>query len=155
MNNAADYIVVLNACVFVVVLWKYYKRHGVDIYTFLLFVWTASVLTSVAFFFINTFRDYSSITFLPLAVLSILLFISFKPIAKFRTAMVERVYLNNNGILIVIGYTFVVTYALYWLTNKMIPMRVSEKSERIGLDKTQHNEEYGTLVVERELAEYH
>ena len=58
------------------------------------------------------------------------------------------------GVVIVVGYTFVVTYALYWITNKMIPMRVSEKSERIGLDKTQHNEEYGTLVVERELAEY-
>lgn len=117
MNNAADYIVVLNACVFVVVLWKYYKRHGVDIYTFLLFVWTSSVLTSVVFFFINTFRDYSSITFLPLAVLSILLFISFKPIAKFRTAMVERVYLNNNGILIVIGYILVFVSIIPFVEN--------------------------------------
>jgi Amt family ammonium transporter len=40
------------------------------------------------------------------------------------------------------------SYALYWLTNKMIPMRVSPKSERIGLDKSQHDEEYATEVTE-------
>ena len=35
-------------------------------------------------------------------------------------------------------------------------MRVSEKSEVIGLDKSQHNEVYGVgmLTEERELAEY-
>ena len=57
---------------------------------------------------------------------------------------------------IVIVYSFAVTYTLYWITNKMIPMRVSEKSEVIGLDKSQHNEVYGVgmLTEERELAEY-
>ena len=64
------------------------------------------------------------------------------------------------GVLIVVVYTFVVTYALYWLTNKMIPMRVSAKSETIGLDKSQHNELYGVGMLtdadtDRELAEYH
>jgi Amt family ammonium transporter len=48
---------------------------------------------------------------------------------------------------IVFVYTFVVSYGLYWLTNKMIPMRVSRHSEEIGLDKSQHDEEYGSESV--------
>ena len=58
------------------------------------------------------------------------------------------------AVIIVCVYTFVVTYALYWLTNKMIPMRVSANSERIGLDISQHDEQYGMVEPERELAEY-
>lgn len=53
---------------------------------------------------------------------------------------------------IVVVYTFVVTYALYWITNKMIPMRVSPANEQIGLDRSQHDEIYGNS--DRELAEY-
>lgn len=44
---------------------------------------------------------------------------------------------------VVFGYTFIMSYALYWLTNKMIPLRVSLHSEEIGLDRSQHDEEYG------------
>lgn len=58
------------------------------------------------------------------------------------------------AVIIVFAYTFVVTYALYWITNKMIPMRVSPESERIGLDRSQHDEEYG-VEIDRELAEYY
>lgn len=58
------------------------------------------------------------------------------------------------AVVIVSVYTFVVTYALYWLTNKMIPMRVSAESEQIGLDISQHDEHYGMESGERELAEY-
>lgn len=47
------------------------------------------------------------------------------------------------AVVIVCGYTFVVSYILYWLTNKMIPMRVSPESEAAGLDKSQHDECYG------------
>ena len=47
------------------------------------------------------------------------------------------------GVLIVCAYTFVVSYALYWLTGKMVRLRVSAKSERIGLDVSQHSEVYG------------
>lgn len=57
------------------------------------------------------------------------------------------------AVIIVCGYTFIMTYALYWITNKMIPMRVSEKSEKIGLDMSQHDERYG-IETNRELAEY-
>src|SRR5574344_1969744 len=60
------------------------------------------------------------------------------------------------SVIIVIVYTFMVTYALYWITNKMIKMRVSEKNEKVGLDMSQHDELYGVemLTTSRELAEY-
>ena len=51
--------------------------------------------------------------------------------------------LHVLGLTIVCVYTFVVSLGLYWLTNKMIPMRVSAKSEALGLDISQHNEHYG------------
>lgn len=46
-------------------------------------------------------------------------------------------------LLIVFAYTFILSYFLYWLTNKIIPLRVSRHSEEIGLDLSQHGEEYG------------
>lgn len=52
---------------------------------------------------------------------------------------------------IVVGYTAGMSYLLYKLTNKMITLRVSEESENIGLDRSQHDEHYGRL---REIAEY-
>lgn len=59
--------------------------------------------------------------------------------------MVSRTTFFVNHILVIAGvcvYTFVVSYALYWLTDKIIPMRVSEWGEKVGLDASQHNEEY-------------
>ena len=56
------------------------------------------------------------------------------------------------AVIIVFVYTALMPYGLYWLTNKIIPMRVSEASERLGLDRSQHDEHYGRL---RELAEYY
>ena len=50
-----------------------------------------------------------------------------------------------NHVLVMAGvflYTFVMSYALYWFTDKIIPMRVSKRSEQLGLDASQHNEEY-------------
>lgn len=55
------------------------------------------------------------------------------------------------AIAIVFAYTATMSYALFWITNKMITIRVSEESEKIGLDISQHNEHYGRL---REIAEY-
>ena len=55
------------------------------------------------------------------------------------------------AVVIVFVYTFGVSYGLYWITNKMIPMRVGADCEEIGLDRSQHNEHYGRL---REIAEY-
>jgi len=56
------------------------------------------------------------------------------------------------ALVVVCAYTFVMSYALYWLTNKMIPLRVSRHSEEIGLDRSQHDEEYGN-EASTELAE--
>ncbi len=52
---------------------------------------------------------------------------------------------------IVIVYTAGMSWVLYFVTNKMITMRVSEQNEEIGLDRSQHDEHYGRL---REIAEY-
>ncbi len=57
------------------------------------------------------------------------------------------VFLIHLAAVVAVGvYTFMVSYALYWLTNKMIPMRVSARSEAIGLDISQHDEHYGVMA---------
>ena len=48
----------------------------------------------------------------------------------------------SDGVAIVIVYTFVVSMLLYWLTNRMIQMRVSPPCEEAGLDISQHDEVY-------------
>ena len=50
---------------------------------------------------------------------------------------------------IVVVYSFVVSYAIFKFINFVVPMRVSELEEELGLDETQHNEKYvqGTLLV--------
>lgn len=52
------------------------------------------------------------------------------------------------AIVIVFAYTFAMSMFLYWIVNKMIPMRVSRESERIGLDVSQHGESYNFADVE-------
>lgn len=52
------------------------------------------------------------------------------------------------AIVIVFAYTFVMSMLLYWVVNKMIPMRVSRESERIGLDVSQHGETYNFADAE-------
>lgn len=59
--------------------------------------------------------------------------------------MVSRTTFFLNHIMVIAGvcvYTFIISYCLYWLTDKIIPMRVSQWNEQIGLDASQHNEEY-------------
>lgn len=46
-------------------------------------------------------------------------------------------------LIMVFIYTFVMSYILYWITDKIIPMRVSRNNEKIGLDRSQHGEVYG------------
>ncbi len=60
--------------------------------------------------------------------------------------MISRTEFFWNHIIVLIMvfiYTFGMSYALYWLTDKIIPMRVSLGNEKIGLDRSQHNEVYG------------
>lgn len=61
--------------------------------------------------------------------------------------MISRGEFFMNHIIVLAGvfvYTFAVSYWLYWLTNKIVPMRVSGWNERVGLDSSQHGEEYGS-----------
>lgn len=52
-------------------------------------------------------------------------------------------FINHIIVLaIVFVYTFVMSYGLYWLTDRIVPMRVSGWNERVGLDSSQHGEEY-------------
>jgi Amt family ammonium transporter len=50
---------------------------------------------------------------------------------------------------IVVGYSFAVSYGIFKFINFIVPMRVSELEEELGLDETQHNEKYmqGHLIV--------
>ena len=61
--------------------------------------------------------------------------------------MISRSEFFMNHILVMAGvfvYTFAMSYGLYWLTNKIVPMRVSGWNEKVGLDSSQHGEEYGS-----------
>lgn len=60
--------------------------------------------------------------------------------------MISRGEFFMNHILVMGGvfvYTFAMSYGLYWLTDKIVPMRVSRWNEKVGLDSSQHGEEYG------------
>lgn len=54
-----------------------------------------------------------------------------------------KTFLFHLLTLVIVGiFAFGGSYLLYMLTNLIIPMRVSPKSERLGLDITQHDESY-------------
>ena len=62
------------------------------------------------------------------------------------------------AVAIVFVYAFVMSLFLYWLTDKMMTLRVSVRSERMGLDLSQHDEQYNfadsdSVEIEEELAE--
>lgn len=46
------------------------------------------------------------------------------------------------ALLLVSIFTFVGAYLLFKLTNKLIPMRVNDESEELGLDLSQHGEQF-------------
>jgi Amt family ammonium transporter len=50
---------------------------------------------------------------------------------------------------IVSVYSFVVSYGIFKLISVILPLRVTEQEEEMGLDESQHNEKYtqGTLLV--------
>ncbi|HEY6978737.1 MAG TPA: ammonium transporter [Chitinophagaceae bacterium] len=50
---------------------------------------------------------------------------------------------------VAVTYSFVVSYLIFKFINFILPLRVSEEEEDLGLDETQHNEKYvqGTLLV--------
>jgi Amt family ammonium transporter len=59
-----------------------------------------------------------------------------------------------KGAVIVIAFSFVVSFVIFKFINLIQPIRVSEEEEEMGLDESQHNEKYsqGTLLVEEKVA---
>ena len=58
-------------------------------------------------------------------------------------------FMQLKAMLIVVSYSFVVSYGIFKFINFILPLRVSTEEEVLGLDATQHNEKYlqGTLLV--------
>ncbi|MEO9004494.1 MAG: hypothetical protein ABI288_07145, partial [Ginsengibacter sp.] len=56
-----------------------------------------------------------------------------------------------KGLSIVVAYSFSASYGIFKFINWVMPMRVSEEDEEIGLDASQHDEKYlqGTLLVKK------
>lgn len=48
-----------------------------------------------------------------------------------------------KALLIVVSYSFVVSLLIFKFINFILPLRVSQQEEEIGLDATQHDEKYG------------
>lgn len=48
-----------------------------------------------------------------------------------------------KAMLIVVSYSFVVSFAIFKFINFILPLRVSSEEEEIGLDASQHDEKYG------------
>jgi Amt family ammonium transporter len=44
------------------------------------------------------------------------------------------------ALVLVMSYCFIVSYALYWISNFTRPLRVSAEDELLGLDLSQHGE---------------
>lgn len=62
----------------------------------------------------------------------------------------EFFFTQVKGAVIVIIFSFVVSFIIFKFINLIQPIRVSEEEEELGLDESQHNEKYsqGTLLVE-------
>lgn len=48
-----------------------------------------------------------------------------------------------KALVIVVAYSFSVSWAIFKFINFILPLRVSSEEEEMGLDATQHNEKYG------------
>ncbi|MBO9638362.1 ammonium transporter [Siphonobacter aquaeclarae] len=44
------------------------------------------------------------------------------------------------ALVLVSAFAFTLSYALLWLTDKILPLRVTDEDERVGLDVSQHDE---------------
>jgi ammonium transporter, Amt family len=57
-----------------------------------------------------------------------------------------------KGLAIVVAYSFTMSFAIFKFINFILPIRVSQEEEELGLDASQHNENYtqGTLLVKND-----
>lgn len=64
----------------------------------------------------------------------------------------EFFFIQLKAMAIAVIYSFVVSYLIFKFINFILPLRVSMEEEEVGLDATQHNENYvqGTLLVKNE-----
>jgi ammonium transporter, Amt family len=61
----------------------------------------------------------------------------------------DFLFTQVKALLIVVSYSFAMSYGIFRFINFILPLRVTEEEEVLGLDATQHNEKYlqGTLLV--------
>jgi Amt family ammonium transporter len=61
----------------------------------------------------------------------------------------EFFFTQLKGVLIVVVFSFVVSFIIFKFINLLQPIRVSSEEEEEGLDASQHNEKYlqGTLII--------
>lgn len=61
----------------------------------------------------------------------------------------EFFFTQAKGVLIVIAFSFIMSFLIFKFINLIQPIRVTSEEEEAGLDSSQHNEKYyqGTLVV--------
>jgi len=62
---------------------------------------------------------------------------------------IDFFFTQLKALLIVVAYSFTVSFLIFKFINFILPLRVSEAEEEAGLDESQHNEKYtqGTLIV--------
>ena len=58
-------------------------------------------------------------------------------------------FIQLKGLAIVVAYSFTMSFAIFKFINFILPIRVTKQDELLGLDESQHNENYtqGTLLV--------
>ncbi len=61
-----------------------------------------------------------------------------------------------KAMVIVVAFSFSMSFIIFKFINFILPLRVSEEEEHVGLDESQHDEKYtqGTLLVKNEESGY-
>ena len=57
-----------------------------------------------------------------------------------------QLWVQTKAVLVTIGYSFVVSYVLLKVLDKLMGLRVADHDERVGLDLTQHKEAAYTVI---------
>ncbi len=52
-------------------------------------------------------------------------------------------FIQVKALLIVVAYSFIVSFLIFKFINFILPLRVSQEEEELGLDASQHDEKYG------------
>lgn len=55
-------------------------------------------------------------------------------------------FVQLKAMLIVVAYSFTVSFAIFKFIKLVLPLRVTSEEEELGLDATQHNEEYAGQI---------